>query len=40
LELAKVVLRLIARLVLGVELLIVVRLVDVELIWADSNNGS
>jgi hypothetical protein len=40
LELIEIIFGLVARLVLGVQLLIVVRLVDVELIWTDSNNGS
>jgi hypothetical protein len=40
LELTEVVFGLVARFVLGVQLLIVVRLVDMELIWADSNDGS
>ena len=40
LELAKIIFRLIAWLVLGVELLIVVRLIDMELIGVDSDDGS
>jgi hypothetical protein len=39
-KLTEIIFGFVSRLMLGVELLIVVGLVDVELIWTDSNDGT